>query len=220
MSKKQMGKSSYDREDALKKEFNDFLKEWSKKKGTLTEKMTLDNLVLLKSALRNVHNRATLETAKLFVKRLVKLLQTKFEQSQDDILKDVLATPPNANGYDIEYKDKQIAFVAEIKCNLPINNGDTFGANQIKGIRKDLECLRSGKSKSRLGLKGETALDGYYRFLGVYNDKEGRARKAMESLCKTIKDKYGSVEFLKKEHTMKDLNKSKKTIWIVMLGND
>ena len=83
------------------------------------------------------------------------------------MLDTIRSAKPNANGYDIELSDPDT--VAEIKCNIPINAGRVYGSAQRNGLRKDIEGLLAGKSKS------SKKTDKSVKLLGLYDTPEVRA---------------------------------------------
>ena len=205
--------SSYNREAELEKEFNNFWAEWHKKNGRLTQNMPLESIILLKSALHSINNIATLKITELLVDKLATWFPKRFKAVRKDILDVIRKEKPNSNGYDIQFETNELAFIAEIKCNIPFQEdgkGWKFGANQVEGIKTDIEGLKNGKTTATLrkGIK-------HYKFLGVY-DYAGRSKGAMERILQTDRvKKCGQVEFLVKET---ELNPN--VIYIVMLGND
>ena len=197
---------SKNREASLDKKFNKLVR-IVKSKKSLNE-MTMADVVSLKSALNTIHNIATLKTTYLLLDRLAELFP-EVNDNKESIRDTIKEKSENANGYDIEYHGKKISFVAEVKCCIPISNGVKFGAQQENGIKKDLSNLRNGKTKSSL-CKDKKSLEGYYKFLGVYNNEEGKVATAMDNLCRNEK----GISF----HVPKKPDED--TIYIVMLGDD
>ena len=206
---------SKDREAVLGDKFNEFVTAWHKGKKHL-EEMTMDDVVLLKSALSTVNNIATLKTEELLVKRLSEL-SAAIDKKREGILRAIKNKSANANGFDIQWSDG-INFVAEVKCNMPINGKDAFGSKQREGILGDLQKLRSGNKKTSLkGLDANT-LEGYYKFLGVYVHSE-KSKKAVRAFCDGSEcQRFGKTKLLDTDTKIAKLDKN--TIYIVMLGND
>jgi len=207
-------KSSYDRNEELKKEFNTFWSEWQNKKGQLTQDMPLNSIILLKSALRNINNIATLKVTELLVDELVKLFPKQFKEIKKDILDGIRKESPNANGYDIQFESAKISFLAEIKCNVPFQKdkkGWKFGANQAAGIKKDIESLRQVKPKAEL----KKDIRKYYKFLGIY-DYEGRSEDAIARIQESI----GVTQHEPILPLRKGIELKSNAIYIVMLGGD
>ena len=59
----------------------------------------------------------------------------------------LLKSKPGSNGYDLVCLHP-IPFVAEVKCNIPINGGSKYGSAQRTGILKDVASLKAGKIKA------------------------------------------------------------------------
>ncbi|MBQ9253295.1 MAG: hypothetical protein IJ180_11435 [Bacteroidales bacterium] len=78
----------------------------------------------------------------------------------------------NTNGYDVQNKDNKI--IAEVKCNIPVEE-KSFGVAQKTAIKKDLDGLRFGKTKSR-----DINISEYYKFM-VMQDLPN-VREAMQKL--------------------------------------
>ena len=53
-------------------------------------------------------------------------------------------TKPNSNGFDIQLDDEK-KIIAEVKCIVPINNGEKYGAAQWNSILDDAIKLQNGK---------------------------------------------------------------------------
>ena len=82
----------------------------------------------------------------------------------ESITSQVKAAKPNDNGYDIELNNP-IKLIAEVKVNIPINNGTRYGSAQKTGIDKDINSLFNGKTKSDINSTTD-----YYKFM-VFLDK-------------------------------------------------
>ena len=217
MNKKRTSELPYDRNAELTKEFNTFWSEWQNKNGQLTRDIplsSLKNVVLLKSALHNINNIATLKTTELLVDKLVKFFPVRFKAVEKDIRNKIRNESPNANGYDIQFESDTVSFVAEIKCNIPFQQDKQgnwkFGANQTNGIKKDIENLKFGKSKADLK-KGKK----YYKFLGIY-DYEKRSGSAMAQILESDRVKKCTPIM----HLRKDVTLMPEVIYVVMLGSD
>jgi hypothetical protein len=108
--------------------------------------MDLSSLLELKSVLSDINNTLTMRLALGFVDWAAKTLQMD-EAAVTRLRQDVLSTKPSANGYDISFAHIP-PLVAEVKCNVPINNGMKYGAAQKSGIVADIEGLLNGKTKA------------------------------------------------------------------------
>lgn len=115
--------------------------------------ISVENLIELKKALNNINNFVTLMVTLRFIEQLRKIGVISFEQAEN--MKDeVNSVHPNTNGFDVRYplpektKSEEKNIVAEVKCNIPVD-GNKFGANQKKGIYKDLKGILDGKNKEK-----------------------------------------------------------------------
>lgn len=108
-------------------------------------RLNVKNLLTLKSALSDINNVLTMRLTLEFLNWAAQALPLD-EIAIGQIRNDVLATKPNSNGYDI-HCTAPISFVAEVKCNIPVNGGRKYGAAQRNGIVKDIDALLHGKSK-------------------------------------------------------------------------
>ena len=90
---------------------------------------------------------------------------------------DALTIKPNTNGYDIEITNPN-KIIAEIKCNVPINNGSAYGSAQKNGTAKDINSLLKGKSKSKVDPSE------FLKFM-VFLDR-GEIRNATKHLVKNM----------------------------------
>jgi hypothetical protein len=137
----------YDREQILKFKLNTFLQQRlalpaADYYSQLDQKAFLE----FKSVLSDINNIFTLKVTMAFIN----WLSEKFAfdpVARQKITASILGTPPNANGYDVEILTP-LQIIAEVKCNIPINDGDTYGSAQRDGIAKDVKSLIEGKSKS------------------------------------------------------------------------
>lgn len=108
--------------------------------------LDLEKILELKSVLSEINNTLTLQLTLGFVSLISKILSIPPLLSKN-LIGEVLATKPSANGYDIHMKHGT-PFVAEVKCNIPINGGTKYGAAQKNGIISDIESLMHGKTKA------------------------------------------------------------------------
>ncbi|MBW1804089.1 MAG: hypothetical protein JRJ85_25565, partial [Deltaproteobacteria bacterium] len=151
----------YDREEELRNKLNKSLIEvLSIPLKDYVSTLSIDNLINLKKVLSDINNTITLRLTLTFVK----VIATKFQLSEPDtiiIRKSVLGTKPNTNGYDIDL-ETPIDVLAEVKCNIPINNKSKYGSNQRVGIIKDLMGLKNGKTKV-------ATRDSAFKFMVLYD---------------------------------------------------
>lgn len=189
---------SYNREESLQKSFNNF---WRGRLGIndAYQKLSIEDLVALKNAVSDINNIITLRVSIKFID----MLREQGVLSYGSYIKAVELVngeSPNANGYDIKLEEQKI--VAEVKCNIPIKD-KTFGANQIKGIRKDIDGMNEPLKKT----KDKTDTKDYLKFM-VLLDNDG-VREAMK---KIINSYNGGVIF--KEFPLDCCDQRDNTIYV------
>jgi len=166
----------YDREVALKTAFNRAVASLlGVEEKDYYSKLATDQIISLKTVLSDINNLITLRLAF----SLASWICDRFNVSEGErkqILDIIKSSKPNTNGYDIELSVPNI--IAEIKCNIPINAGRVYGSAQQNGLRKDIEGLLAGKSKSSKKADKSTKL------LGLYDTPEVRA--ATEHFVKNL----------------------------------
>lgn len=139
----------YDREEQFKCKLNSYLIE----EFELTEKdyyslFDIRSILKLKSVLSDINNLLTLKVTLAFSDWLTEHYSLD-EDAAKSLKKIVLESKPNSNGYDI-WLGYPVAFVGEVKCNIPINNSSKYGAQQRKGIERDISGLIFGKRKATI----------------------------------------------------------------------
>lgn len=137
----------YQKDDELRRRINSFLHNaFDLPEQDYYERLDIKNLLSLKSALSDINNALTMRLTLRFVDWATQVLS--FDAvAKAQVLDDVLSKKPNSNGYDIHCA-VPVPFVAEVKCNIPVNGGTKYGAAQRSGIMKDLDALLYGKSKT------------------------------------------------------------------------
>ncbi|MBO7194868.1 MAG: hypothetical protein J6V27_02370 [Alistipes sp.] len=148
--------------------------------------LSIETLIRLKKALSNINNIITLKVCLAFVKSL----SPKYisEDVATKVIKDILSTHANTNGYDVQCEDGYFPFLAEIKCNIPCGkDGKKFGAAQYKSIINDIDGLINGKSKA-----SNTSVRNYYRFM-VFLEYDG-VRDAAKDLFNKFGDEIALLE--------------------------
>jgi hypothetical protein len=133
----------YDRTECLRKRINQFLHQLTGAETSFYDTLSQEELVKLKMALSDVNNVLTLRTTLSFTS----WLSNFFELTSDEeakLHKNINATKPNTNGFDIELNDR-LKIIAEIKCIVPINEGSYYGAAQRNAILDDAINLKEGK---------------------------------------------------------------------------
>lgn len=177
----------YNRDKQLKERLNGFLVN----KMGLPEydyygNMTANDILELKSVLSDINNSFTLKVSLAFVEWLAKLLEYD-SVVRSEMQQGIQATKPNANGYDIEITHPE-KVIAEVKCNIPINNGAVFGSAQKHSIVKDIDALLKGKSKSKVNPSE------FLKFM-VFLDRDG-IRQATKNLVKNLTGLRDSIRFV------------------------
>ena len=138
---------SYDRNAEIQTRLNDFLVgAFDLPVKDYYGSMDLAKLLGLKSVLSDINNALTLQLTLSFVNWISSVLSIPPLLSKN-LIDDVLDTKPSANGYDVHMRHGT-PFVAEVKCNIPINGGTKYGAAQKSGIISDIESLINGKTKA------------------------------------------------------------------------
>ena len=125
---------------------------------------------------------------------------------QSEMLKQLFETHANTNGFDVEYSDKQIKIVAEVKCNIPVNE-TSFGAAQENSIMDDVDHLFHSKKKSDLSKK---AIQDYYKFMVFLDVENGldvkNVRISTQKLIRKLTKKGLNVtEYTPKTKLQKDI---------------
>jgi hypothetical protein len=139
----------YNRESILKERLNTFLaREFSLPERDYSGNMSVESILSLKSVLGDINNILTLKVSRAFVDWLASRLQLD-EATKRQVMDDLYSTKPNANGFDITVASP-IQLVAEVKCNVPINRGEKYGARQKTSIERDVTSLLQGKLKARV----------------------------------------------------------------------
>lgn len=166
----------YDREVALKTAFNRAVTSLlGVEEKDYYSKLATDQIISLKTVLSDINNLITLRLAFSLAIWICGRFNVS-ESERKNILDTIKSSKPNTNGYDIELSVPDI--IAEIKCNIPINAGRVYGAAQQNGLRKDIEGLLAGKSKSSKKADKSTKL------LGLYDTPE--VRSATEHFVKNL----------------------------------
>lgn len=109
-------------------------------------RLDITNLLALKMALSDINNALTMQLTLSFVDWISSVLRMD-DVATSKLRETVLKSKPGSNGYDLHF-DGPIPFIAEVKCNVPINGSQRYGSAQRAGIVKDINALLSGKSKA------------------------------------------------------------------------
>lgn len=143
----------YNRERELESRLNRFfVEEFDLPQEDYAGSLSLSSLLNLKSVLSDINNMLTLKLAL----GLVDWVSGQFELDEaatKELRRIVLSAKPNSNGFDV-WLGYPVAFVAEVKCNIPLNGGNKYGARQRKGIVGDINALLDGKRKAPMITSG------------------------------------------------------------------
>jgi hypothetical protein len=144
--------SSFNREEFLRSRLNAFLsRSFDLPDNDYYARLDIESFLGLKSVLADINNILTLRVSLAFVAWVSARLNLN-AQATHELQTTILASKPNANGFDV-WLDHPVAFVGEVKCNVPINNGSIYGAQQRHGIEKDMTSLLEGKRKATIDPK-------------------------------------------------------------------
>ena len=199
----------YNREEDLKDRLNTFFQKHLRlPEEDYYSRLDQEGFSELKSVLSDINNIFTVKVTLAFVEWLV----TRFKLGEKDrstIISEVLSTKPNANGYDLEISDP-IQVIAEVKCNLPVNHGEVYGAAQRDGIVKDIGSLIHGKSKSTADPQS------CLKFMVLLDKKE--IRKATSHLVGNMKEHRSRIVFVEQKTRIDpDSSDSKENVHVVFV---
>ena len=190
---------TYNRKDDLSSAFNDFWRKALNSNEDYYSKLTLKEFVNLKKAITNINNIITMLVTESFVKTLHKdgVISTP---QQSEMLEQLFETHANTNGFDVEHSAGQMKIVAEVKCNIPVNE-TSFGAAQENSIMEDVDHLFHSKKKS--DLTSEDIQD-YYKFM-VFLDVEKVRVSTQKLIRKLTKKGLNVTEYTPKTKLQKDI---------------
>jgi|GEM_PF-923385 len=139
----------FDREESLRKRLNAFLsRSFELPDHDYYARLNTETFLGLKSVLADINNILTLRVSLAFIEWVALRLNLD-AHAKLELETALLRSKPNANGFDV-WLGYPIAFVAEVKCNVPINKGSVYGAQQRHGIEKDVTSLLEGKQKASM----------------------------------------------------------------------
>lgn len=190
---------TYNRKDDLSSAFNSFWQEALNSKEDYYSKLSLKEFVHLKKAITNINNIITMLVTESFVKTLHTdgVISTP---QQSEMLEQLYETHANTNGFDVEYNAGQMKIVAEVKCNIPVNE-TSFGAAQENSIMEDVDHLFH--SKKRSDLTSEDIQD-FYKFM-VFLDVENVRVSTQKLIRKLTKKGLNVTEYTPKTKLQKDI---------------
>lgn len=110
--------------------------------------LDLEKLLKLKSALSDINSAISIKLALEFLKWVSAALALS-ETETTTIHNEILQEAHKHQHYDIEHRSLEWgkSFVAEVKCRVPLLEGNHYGGAQKIRIWKDLEALREGHTK-------------------------------------------------------------------------
>lgn len=149
---KSVSEIPFSREEKLRKRLNAFLAQsLCLPEQDYYASLTAKGILELKSVLADINNILTLKVSLAFVDWVAARLELPTE-IKHTLRATVLEASPNANGFDV-WLSYPIPFIAEVKCNVPINRSSRYGAAQRQGIEKDIDALLTGKLKASIDAK-------------------------------------------------------------------
>jgi len=195
----------YSREAKLRERLNAFLEEeFALPQSDYYARMDLSGFLQFKSVLGDINNIFTLKVSLAFAEWVTGHLALD-ETAKRQIISQIQASKPNANGYDIEVS-QPVKLIAEVKCNFPINGGRVYGSAQRNGIVKDIRALMSGKTKSAVSPTE------YLKFMVFLDTPE--IRDATAHFVKCMKKESERIAFLGADSLADDTNK----VYVAFVG--
>lgn len=187
----------YDRERELRSRLNLFFVErFGLPESDYAGSLELSSLLNLKAVLSDINNMITLKLALGLADWASKQFKLD-DMATQELRRIVLNAKPNSNGFDV-WLGYPVAFVAEVKCNIPVNGGNKYGARQRQGIVADINALLNGKRKASI------VTEGIPKIMALLDLPEIRA--ANEHLLKTDVSLLTKLVFLPPGQTPTNLN--------------
>ncbi|OFY84423.1 MAG: hypothetical protein A3K10_00700 [Bacteroidetes bacterium RIFCSPLOWO2_12_FULL_31_6] len=163
-----------ERTNNLKIKINSFLKDLTGSNEDFYNRISSEQLLKLKMALSDINNTLTLKTTHAFINWLFTKIEIN-ETRREKILQLIEDTKPNTNGFDIPLDEEKI--LVEIKCIVPINDGNFYGSAQRNSIYDDAIKLDSS-DKNKYGE--------FIKFIGVLHTGD-KTENAIKILLKESK---------------------------------
>lgn len=139
----------YNRESVLRERLNlFFVDKFSLPNHDYYSLLDTKGILELKAVLSDINNILTMKTTLSFIDWVSERMGLDIV-AKEEAVSIAMDAKPNSNGYDA-YLGYPVAYVAEVKCNVPINGGSVYGSAQRKGIEKDLDGLLKGKRKAHI----------------------------------------------------------------------
>lgn len=197
----------FDRNEYLKEKFNNYWSSILKENKDYYSIMTDESLDLLKLTLSNINNIITFKTTLKFIDKMSKILKLN-DDERKIIVEKVKHTKPNDNGFDIEYSGSE-NIVCEVKCNIPVNGGNRFGAAQKNSIKKDIYGLMNSKNKSAITSK---EIKNYYKFMVIYNFNQNTVEATINLVSNIAKEFNNKVKIYEEDKSI-----NKENVYIVLI---
>ena len=174
----------YDRELVLRTRFNNSVHALlGVPQVDYYSRLSIDQVLELKATLSDINNIVTLRLAVSLGEWICNRFNLPSSKLKE-IGETISASKPNANGYDLELHDPNI--IAEVKCNIPINGGNAYGAQQRDGLIRDIKGLLNGKSKSARDISNSVKLLALYDAATVRNASKRLVHNLPQELNKRI----------------------------------
>lgn len=182
------GNDTYSRVRKLFEKYEDFIK--SVKERETEQRVSLSEIIELKSTLSNVNNIITLLATRAVVCKIADAFAFG-EEKKRELIKDIDRKGPNANGYDIRLENPKI--LVEVKCNTLIN-GKKWGAGQLRSMQNDVLKLYDPNKKHKKASDAIQSTDEYLKILAVVNFAGIDNDSLVAPLTKEVKCKEGTSE--------------------------
>lgn len=108
-------------------------------------KLKSADLLKLKTVLSDINNLLTLKLTVASTDWICEFFNIQ-ESYKSKIIETIDLTKPNETGFDILIQEP-IKLIGEVKCTIPINNGNRFGVAQSNSILDDIHKLKKGKKQ-------------------------------------------------------------------------
>ena len=163
------------------------INDWLNNIGMTSTTISIEDIINFKRNISCIDNLIAIEQTMLFLDKL-KAEQVIVETDYDRIISNI--DDPNVIGYDLY--DDICKIVAEFKGTIPCGKNGTFGAEQKKKIKTDLE----GLVKSKTG----QSIENFKKYMVLFYFAKEAMDKFIESttLSKDIKDQIerGEIQII------------------------
>lgn len=138
-----MGKTYQGRLKELSERLNKHLSKITGYNKDYFSNLKQEDLIELKTIVSNINNVLTLKATLSATEWICKFFGIN-DKYKNDIIQTIDETKSNANGYDINITTPQ-KIISEVKCTVPINDGNKYGSAQMSSILEDAIKLKKGK---------------------------------------------------------------------------